>query len=104
MSAFPLHFRNADIHYIFNIVVQIKEKLIRRCNITGGELTHNPFSAVVEDKQYHILMKSAIFHWSSSCSWIQFKLKVNLIKRKVDQELIHVRLLTPEWTLIIQTL
>lgn len=33
--------------------------------------------------------------------WIKFKLKVNLIKSKVGQELIYVKPLTPEWTLII---
>lgn len=40
---------------MFSFVLQIKEKLIQRCNPTGEELTYNPFSAVFENKQYHIL-------------------------------------------------
>lgn len=72
MSAFTLHFKNAEIHYIFNIVVQIKEKLIRRCNISGGELTHNPCSTVLEDKQYRILKTYKVPFFTEVAAVLEF--------------------------------
>lgn len=90
--------KGLDIHHMSSIVVKIKwffNKVVGKLYVTYK------FSSIC----MHILRKDNkyLFH----TEWLLYLLihleqKVNLIKSKVGQELIHVKLLTLGWTLITQ--